>query len=918
MHFSIKTHNILTFLCGFITAVIGLTVIIGWHLNSPALIQVRPGFAPMQYNTALGFVLAGVMVLTLTLKRQNFTMLLASGLLVLGSLTLFEYVTGTNLGIDEFFMDAYLMDRTTHPGRMAPITALCFTLTGLAVALSHRYHKALISLSASIIFLSSLSIIGYLIDVQGVYGWGNLTRMAIHTATCFLILGAGLVVLAFKQASREDTDNWNNLPPALSGIVLIVSLMSSFAINEVTHVRHTEYFDRLVSDTHDALLRRYNLYEHSLVGGVGMFYASKTVQRDEWNIYIQALDIETTLPGIAGIGYIASVQAEDLSEYLQSAVLDGAPNFVNHPETLHNDKFIITYIEPESFNAKAIGLDIGFESNRRDAAEFARDNGVPALTRKIILVQDGTQTPGFLLLVPVYDTKSIPDTVAARRNHIRGWVYAPFIARDFMVGLTRVNQDQVSFEVYDGNHVTKDALIYSSNLTRNTYDSYAVQTELDFDGRTWTINWHTTDKFMPPSDQNLPLIILLFGSVCSVLIYFTIFRLLRSKNIISQEVEKQTRKLVSSEKRLQLVFDSAGEGIYGLDLNGHTTFANKAAEDLLGYKLEDMADTYLPDLIADVSIEDAPYHEREHSFVSAISDGQSHTISSEFFRHKTGVKIPVEYTSKPIINDENEISGAVVVFRDIADRKIAEAEIKEANAELEEFAYRTSHDLRSPLVSSISLLNIAQKAIHSDNKGTALASLTHTQKSLRKLEELVRDILVLTQAKNQEEQASDINIETVINDALDKLKFMDNFQRLNIEYDLNFSGTLTTMRNRVVLIVENLISNAVKYQDLKKSTPYLKLSTYQSGHNFVLMAQDNGIGVPKNQQKNLFEMFRRFHPKTSFGSGLGLYMMKKSVSILGGHIYFEDPGEGTIFKIEIPLSEKDNTNYKIMAKLNKE
>jgi len=319
-----------------------------------------------------------------------------------------------------------------------------------------------------------------------------------------------------------------------------------------------------------------------------------------------------------------------------------------------------------------------------------------------------------------------------------------------------------------------------------------------------------------------------------------------------------------------------------------------------------MAETYLPDLIADVSIEDAPYHEREHSFVSAISDGQSHTISSEFFRHKTGVKIPVEYTSKPIINDENEISGAVVVFRDIADRKIAEAEIKEANAELEEFAYRTSHDLRSPLVSSISLLNIAQKAIHSDNKGTALASLTHTQKSLRKLEELVRDIL------------SDINIETVINDALDKLKFMDNFQRLNIEYDLKFSGTLTAMRNRVVLIVENLISNAVKYQDLEKSTPYLKLSTYQSGHNFVLTAQDNGIGIPKNQQKNLFEMFKRFHPKTSFGSGLGLYMMKKSVSILGGHIYFEDPGEGTIFKIEIPLSEKDNTNYKIMAKLNKE
>ncbi|RKQ69024.1 multi-sensor signal transduction histidine kinase [Litorimonas taeanensis] len=889
-------------LCGAVSAFFGLLVLFGWYTANEALIQVLPHFAPMQYNTALGFLLAGLGLFALTREYSKLTVLCGIGCILLGGITLLQYIFGLNVGLDELFMDAYIMVKTSHPGRMAPNTALCFTVVGLVLSIGPRNQKIQISLGSSIIVLSILALIGYLTNVEGVYGWGSLTRMAIHTASCFVVLGIGIISLAFVEENVKKLDLWRVVPATLSAIVMILTLLSSYGIKEATAVSNTEYFERLVSDTHDAVYERFSLYQHTLLGGVGVMYASTRVERLDWRAYVKALNIEETLPGIAGIGFINSVQVEDLPVFIEKARLDAAPTFINHPKTSNPDKFIITYIEPEAFNEKAIGLDIGFEKNRRAAAEKARDFGVPSLTEKIILVQDGQKTPGFLLLVPVYETKFVPDTIDARREHFTGWVYAPFIASDFMKGLADVNRNQISFRVYDGNEISEDGLIYSS-VTDSTSDSlYQTQTMLKLAGRQWTVYWHGTHELTPPYSQKLSVFVLIFGALCSMLLYYTLMRLLRSKEIIAREVERQTDKLVESEKRLQLVFDSAGEGIYGLDLEGHTTFANKAAQNLLGYSLEEMLNKSQHDLIQHSYADGTPFDEKDGNFLSTIRDGKTYSDDSEVFWHKNGTAIPVEYTSRPIRDKNNQLAGAVVVFRDVGKRKKAEAEIKQANAELEEFAYRTSHDLRSPLVSSISLLGIAEKAIHADNKTKALASLSHTQKSLKKLEELVKDILVLTQTKNEKEDKQAIDVEAVVMETLDKLKYMDNFDRLKIKQNLEFSDTLYAKKSRVVLIIENLISNAVKYQDLSNENAIVEISTYRERNNFVLSVKDNGLGVPKNQQKNLFQMFKRFHPRTSFGSGLGLYMMKKSVTILGGDISYEDPGIGSIFKVVIPLS----------------
>ena len=119
---------------------------------------------------------------------------------------------------------------------------------------------------------------------------------------------------------------------------------------------------------------------------------------------------------------------------------------------------------------------------------------------------------------------------------------------------------------------------------------------------------------------------------------------------------------------LQLILDSAGEGVYGLDANGRTTFVNQAAERICGWRAEDVIGQPLHDIHHHSHVDGTPYPREECPIYRAIRDGQVHQVDDEVFWRTDGSSVPVEYTSTPIIED-GVICGAVVVFRDITARK---------------------------------------------------------------------------------------------------------------------------------------------------------------------------------------------------------------------------------------------------------
>ncbi|MEP1869439.1 MAG: PAS domain-containing sensor histidine kinase [Paraglaciecola sp.] len=356
--------------------------------------------------------------------------------------------------------------------------------------------------------------------------------------------------------------------------------------------------------------------------------------------------------------------------------------------------------------------------------------------------------------------------------------------------------------------------------------------------------------------------------------------------------------LMENQAKLQAIVDNTVDGLITINEVGKIEHYNKACEDIFGFTFAEVVGKNVKMLMPE------PYHKEHDGYLQNYQNTGTKKIigigREVKGKRKNGTCFPLDLSVSEVhIHGRKLYSGIV---RDISERKKSEDKIEQANAELEEFSYRTSHDLRSPLVSSIRLLDIVQEAVKNNEKDHALMGIGHIQKSLNQLEELVKDILTLTLTKNEKEDYEAVNVDTVINDSLNNLKHMESYERLSIQFAPQFEEFLITKKNRFVLIVENLLSNAIKYQDVSNDSSFVKVTTYSQGNNFILTVSDNGLGIPKSLQKQLFQMFKRFHPKTSFGSGLGLYMMKKSIDVLGGRIEFSDVDNLSTFKVTLPQS----------------
>lgn len=217
-------------------ALLGTLVLFGWHLGNVALIQVSPGFVPMQYNTALGFLLTGAGLLSLTFERPRLAVICGTLVGMIGAATLAEYLAEIDLGIDQVFMLHYVTVETSHPGRMAPNTALCFVLSALAVVLHGALgarrdaRSAVGALGALIVGLGVVAIAGYAANLEGAYGWGDLTRMAVHTAGGFVAVGLGLMGVSWEAGEESGF-----LPEWLSSATAIGVTTGTVALWQAIH-----------------------------------------------------------------------------------------------------------------------------------------------------------------------------------------------------------------------------------------------------------------------------------------------------------------------------------------------------------------------------------------------------------------------------------------------------------------------------------------------------------------------------------------------------------------------------------------------------------------------------------------------------------------------------------------------------------
>lgn len=220
------------------------------------------------------------------------------------------------------------------------------------------------------------------------------------------------------------------------------------------------------------------------------------------------------------------------------------------------------------------------------------------------------------------------------------------------------------------------------------------------------------------------------------------------------------------------------------------------------------------------------------------------------------------------------------------------------NEEMDNFIYKTSHDIRGPLASLKGMCNVAMLDVKDD---LALTYLQKLDTSAAKLNAILSRLLIINQINhsllNPEYIKFDDQIEEVI--ALEAKKGLP--PRLKITYDVEDNLNFRSDREMTRIILENLIDNSIKfYNDSQRMDPFVRVRVFNQGENVVVKVTDNGIGIEENSRSKIFNLFVRASERSDSG-GIGLYLTRLATSKLGGTIEFTPTADNTTeFTVTFP------------------
>ncbi len=427
-------------------------------------------------------------------------------------------------------------------------------------------------------------------------------------------------------------------------------------------------------------------------------------------------------------------------------------------------------------------------------------------------------------------------------------------------------------------------------------------------------------------------------------------------NIRTAELTESYEAMHHMTQRQQAILGSAGEGIYGIDLDGKTTFVNPTAARLLQYEADDLLGLPMHATVHHSRPDGSPFPQEHCRIYATLREGKSHYVDDEVLWRKDGLSLPVEYTCSPIHDEKGAIQGGVLLFKDISERLVLECEKKVLRDQLlcavheagkSEIATGILHNVGNVLNSTnIAAAAVSEKVdqlevesligvvdlfaqhagdlqdfLTTDPSGRQVPELleelasqfSQDQKILQQdIEQLhknlnhIRSIIAAQQkyAKNRALVES-VNLSDLIEDALEMA--ITSYGRIPIEIRRSF-GTkiiLETDRHKVMQIVINLFHNA-RHALLEShgDNPCLDVAVEEGEHAIRVDISDNGIGIDQASLPRIFEY--GFTTKAD-GNGYGLHTASLAAQELGGSFKARSAGlgQGATFSLTIPKVRLD-------------
>lgn len=368
---------------------------------------------------------------------------------------------------------------------------------------------------------------------------------------------------------------------------------------------------------------------------------------------------------------------------------------------------------------------------------------------------------------------------------------------------------------------------------------------------------------------------------------------------VKEDITERVRieeELGRAGRRNDMILSAIGEGIYGVDLEGNTTFINPAGARMLGYAPEDLIGRLQHPITHHTRSDGSLYPADECKIYSSCREDKTFHVSDEVFWRKDGRSFPVEYVSTPI-REEGKIVGAVVTFRDITERL-------HVDLMKNEFISTVSHELRTPLTSIRGSLGLIAGGVAGELPAQAKVLVEIAHKNSERLITLVNDILDIEKIEsgNMQFDMKPLELVPLIEQALEVNRAYGDQFKVSFRLERpQHAVTVNADAGRLMQVMANLLSNAAKFSPADGT---VNVSVQSAEKRVRISVADHGQGIPEEFRGKIFQKFSQADSSDTRkigGTGLGLSITKAIVEQMGGSIGFDsEVGVGTTFFAELP------------------
>ncbi|GAB4226873.1 MAG: hypothetical protein Tsb0021_03240 [Chlamydiales bacterium] len=854
----------------------GFLIIIAWYTYATEILQYPEGSVPVQYNTAICFILSGLALIFCVL-RFNFIAKLTSSLVIfIAGLTLVEYLFNLNVGIDTFLFKPYIYAKTSHLGRMAPNSALCFTFLGLSLyimstTISYPIRPFIVCfLSSTVIGTASIGLMGYLLNWEIGYAWINFTHMAFQSSIGLLILGIAMLILAWfpRQKTKNLFKLWLPVHITYSSL-LVVALILWCQVN-TREEGHVQQITEAQANRIESTIRKST---EDYIGDIERLSHDPYL----WNrndIGLWKKMISRQLESIPGVQYVAWV----------------APNKRSIVAEMDNGSIQSDYILRQLDQTHLLSPGV---------------NETSPTSNVIYLYEPGEKDTDFIIYTTIFS------------NHeFKGYLVILFDAFYYFNSILRENANpEYSISVRDEYHT-----IYQRGNQKEMLNKERMEkTVLPLLGTRWTIAAWPSQESLDEQKLSISLLVLLMAFFHTFVTAFSIY--------LARVTKDRSIEIQRSQRLMQSIIDGATALIYVKGIDGSYLIVNEAFLSFYNLTEDEVIGHTDWDFMSEAKASQCARADKKAIYEKA-------PVSKEEILHNKpeGVDRTFLTTRFPLLDEEKVPYAVCGVATDITARRISEKKLEETlrqmeitNKELETariaaeeanvakstFLACMSHEIRTPLNG---ITGIAALLENSELNPKQQHYVSRIILSGQVLLEIINDILDFSKI-----EANELHLEYVSNDlhlltkeVIDLLsqRAEDKNLELSLFVDIGYPCNVYIDGGRLRQILTNLIGNAIKFtKEGKVTLSVTRKDVFPNRATFRFEVIDTGIGIPESKQKTVFEKFSQADNSTTRkfgGTGLGLTISKQLVELMNGRIgVASEIDNGSTFWFEIPC-EIDN------------